>query len=168
VLSLSIKGSTLAATAEGACKVFNDTSGFGSFGEFEVGAEIEAIPQTGRKPNCVIYKNGAADCEFVDKRGVLYLVDGRVVVRKQITDATAFKGKLPMGMHRDETLSELLRRSSSFPADFPKLRVMQTPPDTFVVTGLCLRTVKGHHFGLELAFGTDGRLKSITAGGEPN
>ncbi|MFN7219580.1 MAG: hypothetical protein ACK5UX_02945 [Burkholderiales bacterium] len=168
VLLLSIEASSQSMIADSSCKVFKDTSGFSSFGKFEVGAKLKSIPQAGRKPNCIVYKNGGADCEFVDEQGVAYLVDGRIVVRKQITDTTAFKGKLPLGMQRNETLADLLRRSSNFPKNFPKLRVVQTAPDTQVVTGLCIRATTGADFGLELTFGSSGRLKSIVAGGEPN
>jgi hypothetical protein len=150
------------------CKPFSDTSGFSSFGKFDIGAVITDIPQKGRKPNCVVYNNGAADCEFVDERGVSYLVDGRVVVRKEIVDATTYKGTLPLGMRRGETLSDLLHRSPSFPKEFPKLNVTQSTHGTLVSTGACIITRTKAEIGLELNFDSRGQLLRVLAGSIPN
>jgi hypothetical protein len=117
----------------------------------------------------------AADCEYRDANGVRNLAFGKEIVR-QILEFGSYRGKSIAGISGQDKLIDVLRKLRTFGDGFPLLWITplnphgdEAPmnPDSFVVgTGLCLRNKLGTHFGFDILFDRNYRIKSITAGDE--
>lgn len=102
------------------------------------------------------------DCEYTDQNGVSYLVEGSVIIRKEIrfSDGKA-KPKLPMGLHRESTLSEAITKISNSDGRLLVWHLVFVDGDTILNTGFVTKNAVGQERDFYIVFDEQGVMKLI-------
>ena len=151
------------------CKVYDDKTRATAFGKRKLGDVVKQIPKKIRLPNCVVFDNDTADCEFIDTDQVSYLVNGNTIIKKTINNVHSHRGRLPLGLFSSDTILTVLEKSRKLPEKFPLWFAFATDKRTFMLsTGTCLGKSDADAYALNLFFDAQGKILSISMQYEPN
>ena len=138
-------------------------SGLSDFGAAALGDGLDKLPKdVERLPHCVVYDRKRADCEFLDKSGVSYVVFGDLITRKNIRiSRRGSPTKLPFGLTPADTVENIVKKLSAR-ADAPDPHILYRDKKLELFSGLCMTDTRGERFAIEFIFGNAGRLEEMS------
>lgn len=124
-----------------------------AWGAVPIGGDIKAAERAGLVKPCT----NAGQCKYRDETGVGYGVDdANAVLYKDFEVESVAGGKLPLGLMRNDTLVEALRKLRS---ERGLEVVVVAIGDIYMLqSGLCFANGGGAPFSIMIAFHPDGRL----------
>ena len=138
-------------------------SDFLAFGSAFLGQRLLDVNGYKKSESCFTWESkDYADCEYTDQKGVSYLVEGSVIIRKEIRiSSSETKPKLPMGLHLKSTLSETIKKISNSDGRLLVWHLVFVDGDTILNTGFVTKNSVGQERDFYIVFDEKGIMKLV-------
>lgn len=104
-----------------------------------------------------------ADCEYIDQKGISYLVHGNNITRIKIADLSNYSGNLLADLKANDHLINVVRKLKSLPSNFPTWTISAgDKSEIYLGTHTCMKGTNGTDWAYLLRFDKNGRLVSIS------
>ena len=147
------------------CVLYKDVNDALAIGSVALGSKVDRLPSGLKKSaNCLEDRaKNYYDCEYIDRHGVAYLVEGDRLIRSEVRDLASVRGAFIGGIVFGDSFLDVLRKFRSLPTGFPNwVASSESPGKGFILgTGTCLQASNGTAWSYYLKFSEDGRLASV-------
>lgn len=136
------------------------TSNLDNFGLAVLGTKGAHLPSNLKRSNhcSVSPKFGYSDCELTDTKGVSYLLDGNIIVRKTVKPRPNIR--LPFGLSSHDGFLTVVRKLSTA-SKLANMVIVYRDHEYTISTGLCQINKLQELFEVYVVFDGHGNLKMV-------
>lgn len=160
VLLWLLVASCHAETTKTAATNKNDFLAFGTALLGQTPSDIKGVVSA--SDSCFISEDGSyIDCEYTDQQGISYLVEGSLIIRKEIRLPNRLKAELPLDFSQDDSLSEVIQKIDNSEGEQLVWHVVFASGDIIINTGFATKNVIGQERDFYIVFDDQGKMKLI-------